>query len=349
MKMARLSRKLVARAAAGLDRAVTFAVRVALPIPDDDPHLGIGHEERVAGLRAAVERLKSLELAGFFPEPRVIEPLERSRGRHGGQERSDLSWSSLEAPFFPELEERFRATHQNGVALARCFTRGSGRPVAILVHGYLLGQLAVEQYVWPIAELDALGFDSAVLILPFHGRRADPLHTGRPDFPGRDPLFASEGFRQAVTDLRELANFLRRRGHAKVGAFGMSLGAYTAALAATVDPSFDFLIPIVPLASLADFALEHGELPEAPEPRAVEYALLEEVYRFVSPVHRPPLIAPERTLVLGARSDRITRFSHARRLASHFHAELVAFEGGHVLQWGLGSAFPKVAALLKRI
>jgi len=343
-----LATGLIARAASGLDRAVTVAIRLALPTGESEPDIGTGHEARMHALRAVEERYATLDLERFFPEPRAIEPVERARGALGrGLVRSDLTWESLSETFLPELAASFDAKLENRVALARAFVRTTPRPLAILVHGYMLGRLPVEERVWPIRELDALGFDTALYVLPFHGRRADPRHDGRPQFPGLEPRFAMEGFRQAVTDLRELLGFFRRRGHEKIGLLGMSLGGYTAALTATVDPGLDFLAPIVPLASLADFALEQGDLPEAPEPRALEHALREHVYRHVSPVHRKPLIAPERVLVIGAKADRITPISHARRLASHFRGELVAFPGGHVVQWGRGEVLGKIRKLVE--
>lgn len=349
-KRATLSRQILARAASGLDRAIMLAVRAAHPPSDDEPNVGTGHEARVQALHAIAERFEALDASAFFPAPRAVEPLARARGRQGGLDRTDLRWESLAETFLPELAPRFHETLENRIALARLYTRSRPRPLVVLIHGYMMGQLAVDERLWPLRELDALGFDSALYVLPFHGRRANPRYVGRrPEFPGLDPRFASEGFRQAVTELRELASLLRRRGHEKVGLFGMSLGGYTAALTATVEPSLDFLVPIVPLASLADFALEQGDLPEAPEPRAREHALLERAFRHVSPVHREPLLRPERVLVLGGRADRITPISHARRIASHFRAELATFHGGHVLQWGLGEGFEKVRALLKRV
>lgn len=45
---------------------------------------------------------------------------------------------------------------------------------------------------------------------------------------------------------------------------GMSLGGYSTSLLATVEPRLAFAVPIIPLASVADFALEQGQLGAAP-------------------------------------------------------------------------------------
>lgn len=341
--------QLLARAAAGLDRAVTLAVRAASGDPEGEPSLGTGHEARVLALRGMLARYAELDLERFFPEPRAIEPSSRSRGNLGGLARSDLAWPSLAETFLPELREPYLRTLENHVAVARLLTRGEPRPIAVLIHGYLMGNPVVEERVWPIQRLDALGFDVALFMLPFHASRADPRRSGRPEFPGADPRIAHEGFRQTVTELRELLRWLRGRGHGLAGVMGMSLGGYTAALAATVTSELDFVVPIIPLASLSDFALEQGDLPEAPEPRALEHRLLEEVHRIVSPVAREPLVTGERMVVVGARADRITPLRHARRLSAHFHAPLVTFPGGHLFQLGRGAAFDAVAELLTKV
>jgi predicted alpha/beta hydrolase family esterase len=58
-------------------------------------------------------------------------------------------------------------------------------------------------------------------------------------------------------------------------------------------------------------------------------------------------LPPERVLVIGARSDRVTPISHARRLATHFSAPLIAFRGGHLLQIGRRESFERVYELLR--
>jgi pimeloyl-ACP methyl ester carboxylesterase len=344
----RFAGQLIQRAAAGLDRAVTLAVRASNSEIENEPALGHGHEARIRSLRSILARYEALPGHTFFPEPRAIQPAIRERRTTaGGLTRTDVNWVSLSASYLPELQDQYFRTLENHQAIARLLTRGAPRPVAILVHGYMMGRLAIEERIWPVADLDALGLDCAFLVLPFHAARADPRRTGQPEFPGRDPRLSNEGFRQAITELRELTQFLRRRGHPAVGVMGMSLGAYTAALAATVEAELDFVVPMIPLASLPDFALEQGRLPDAPEPRALEHNLLERVHRLVSPLDRTPLVGSERVLVIGAKADRITPLSHARRLANHFKAPLATFGGGHLLQLGRGVALERVGELLR--
>ncbi|HEX6276687.1 MAG TPA: alpha/beta hydrolase family protein [Polyangiaceae bacterium] len=342
-----IAKALVLQAAASFDRAVTLAVRVGLPADDDAP-LDWGKEARLAFLEALVERYGSLDLGGYFADPSPLTPVAREQGFFSRRlRRTDLTWPSGYVPFLPEMREVYGRTLENQWASARLFRSDAPRPVAILVHGYLMGRLAIDERVWPVGRLDALGVDSALVVLPFHGRRGDPARTGRPEFPGRDPRVANEGFRQIVGEIRQLAAWLRRNGHPAVGVIGMSLGGYTAALAATVE-ELDFVVPIIPLASLADFAFEQGSLSESPELRAREHALLERAYAVASPLARPPLVSPERVLVLGGKADRITPLSHAKRLARHFQVPLTTWHGGHLLQLGRGDAWGRIAELLRR-
>jgi len=344
------AKTLVLSAAAGFDRAVTLAVRLGLPPAEESAPLDWGYEARVAFLEALCERYDSLGSGDYFPEPRAVEPISRERGfavRH--LRRTDLTWPTGYDPYLAETREQYLRTVENQFAFVRLFRAHEPRPVAILVHGYLMGSLPLDERIWPIARLDRLGLDSALVVLPFHGKRADPARSGRPEFPGRDPRVANEGFRQVTGEIVSLAAWLRREGHPAVGVIGMSLGGYAAALAATVLPNLDFLVPIIPLASLADFAFEQGSLSESPELRAREHALLERAYRLSSPLARTPLIAPERVLVLGGKADRITPLSHARRLAHHFRAPLATWQGGHLLQLGRSDAWDRVGELVRKI
>jgi pimeloyl-ACP methyl ester carboxylesterase len=337
-------------AAAAVDRAATLAVqaRNATRSASIPPPLGV--DQRAAVLQGFAALYPDDLGDDFFLPVRKIAPVARSAPNDLGVAHAlDLSWSSDYAPFLPELRERYARTTQNHAAAARLLTAKEKRPVAVLVHGYMAGAYHVEQRLWPVARFLRSGYDVALFTLPFHGVRANPLRRGPPEFPGADPRFSNEGFRQVVGDLRNFVAWLKAQGHAEVGVMGMSLGGYTAALLATVEAELSFCVPVIPLASLADFAREQGDLSAAPAAEAEEHALLERIYRVVSPIARKSRISPTRTLVVAAKADRITPVAHARKLAAHFGSPLVSWHGGHLLQLGRDACFRRVEALLREL
>lgn len=343
----RAAQFVIGGAAAALDRAVTMAVSAQTRgLRSHSQTERLDHAERLRLLGELAERYTPEVRAQYFREPRAILPAERAV--RGSQHRRvlDLSWSSEYSPMLSELSARYGRHVENHVAAARLFLSKKPRPVAVLVHGYMAGQFAFEQRVWPVEMLDRLGFDVALFVLPFHGVRAIAQRRV-PPFPGNDPRVTNEGFRQAIGDLRDFVRWLRERGHPEIGISGMSLGGYTAALAATVEPSFAFAIPIIPLASLADFARDQGRLGNSPEQQALQHRALDRVHEVVSPLHRLPLIASSRVLIIAAKADRITPISHAIRLARHFGARLETFPGGHLLQIGRADSFRMVRQFLK--
>jgi pimeloyl-ACP methyl ester carboxylesterase len=339
-----LRQRLLSSAARAVDRAVTLAVHSRSAYARE-----IGHAERLQLLGELAAAYEPARCAGYFRPARTLEPELRSvRQGPGARRVLDLAWPSAYRAFLPEVEQQYQGYVENRTACARMFVRERPRPVAILIHGYLAGRYPFEQRVWPLDWLDRAGLDAALFVLPFHALRACPEERVPPFLTG-DPRLAHEGFRQTTADLLDLVQWLRSRGHPAVGLMGMSLGGYTSALAATVDPELDFVVPIIPLASLADFALEQGRLSSGPGQQALEHAALERVYRLICPVQRAPLVPRERVLVIGAEADRITPLSHAQRLSRHFGARLQTWPGGHLLQLGRARAFEHVGALLREL
>jgi pimeloyl-ACP methyl ester carboxylesterase len=343
-----LTRKMLGTAAAAVDLMATAAVTAHAQRTGQARERP--HAERVRVLERLEARFRDASLDDFFAQPRAIVPGERRvRVASRGRVVTDLSWESAFTPLDPEVSARYASARENTVAVARRFQRGQGRPAVILIHGYMAGPFAFEERIWPISRLDRAGFDVVLFTLPFHGLRARVGYGAVPEFPGEDPRVNVEGFRQALFDLQNLLGWLLREGHPKVGVIGMSLGAYTAALLATAEPRLDFVVPVIPVSSLADFAREQGSLSANPEEAATQHTLLEGIYRRVSPVARPSLVPPERCLVVAAKADRVTPAAHARRLSVHLRAPLQSFYGGHLLQLGRAEAFERVIELMSAL
>ncbi len=342
-------RKVLGEAAGVFDRAVVAAMTVR-SARDSSRAERMSHDERMEFLARtrelyAVEPFVA-EPERFFLAPPSVDPAERSV-REGV---SDLSWPSTFAPWLSAVADRYLGTVENRTARARLHVgrSRSGRPRAsvVAIHGYMGGIPLIDEPQWPIAALLRRGVDVALPVLPFHGARGG-ARRGAPPFPSSDPRMTVEGFRQAVADVRALVRLLRARGAAHVGVMGASLGGYTSALVATVCDDVDFVMPMIPLASLADYALEHGRLGEG-EPAMRQRDALAAAYEVVSPLARPSRVRSSRALVAGAAFDQVTPASHARRLSEHFGCRLVEIPGGHLLQFGREEAFAALFAMLER-
>lgn len=195
--------------------------------------------------------------------------------------------------------------------------------------------------------------DVVLTTLPFHARRGLPRQL-RPLFPSTDPACTNEGFAHAVQDIRALIYALRARGSTAVGVTGMSLGAYTTALLATVEASVDAVIPVIPFASYPLLLWTHGEGGEGrrrAEAEGLTYAQFEAAFAATIPVKRAPLVAPEKVLIVSGERDRVTPAAHGRMLQQHFStrerdARMVTFRGGHILQVDRRGVFGAIAKML---
>ena len=346
-------RSVGARLAAGVDRTFgALALARSKRSRQKSRAESLGHAERLEALgaiRALYDRPEHFTAPDtFFPAPGAPAVAEQRVRRLADGEVVDLRWESGYAPFADVIADRYLGTRANHTVYARVLRHeGVPRPAIVLVHGYLGGAFAVEERMWPVHWLYERGLDVVLAVLPFHGlRRGGRM---RPQFPSSDPRVTIEGFRQAIGDLRALRSYLAARGAPAVGVMGMSLGGYTTALLATVERELAFAVPVIPLASIADFARDGGRLVGTDEEQAVQHVALEDAFRVVSPLARPALLPPERMLILAGEADRITPIAHAERLAGHLGAPLRKFHGGHLLQLGRADALRDVARMLARL
>ncbi len=343
------TRRLFGAAAAAVDLAVR---RTALSRTNGKRHAdSLRHEVRIALLHRLKERYRRLgAYESFFREPRVIAPIQDVRVARPGKARVvDLHWQSDYRTFLPEVQEQYDQYEENRTATARLILHEKPRPMAILIHGYLGGAHSMERRLWPMQFWRRLGMDVALFVLPFHGSRAERKFGKLPPFPGAEPRLTNEGFRQSMADLRDFVAFLVTRGHEKIGVMGMSLGGFTTALAATLEPLLSFAVPIIPLASIADAALLNGHLGATEEESRPQHKALEAVHAMTSPLHRKLAIPASHVLVIGAERDQITPIENARKLATHFHCKLETMHGGHLLQLGRNDRFRSIGRFLNEL
>jgi pimeloyl-ACP methyl ester carboxylesterase len=355
------------RASAVIDRSVVrfmerrMAPRGRRPDPAD-PRAAVDPRTQLVRLAAAYGDGTLGWPSRFFPAPAepavALTPL--GDGPLGTQV-VDLSYRSDYEPFLPAARDQHLRVTENLTAHARWWTSGRGRPTIVLLHGWAGGNHWVTARTFAVAYWLRHGYDVAAFVLPFHGARAPAGTRSGALFPSPNPIRTNEGFGQTIFDLRGLSRFLRDRGAPVVGALGMSLGGYTAALWASVAGAkvtedvtgaaiddvtgdaagggIDFAVAMIPAVSMARLMWQHGE--HSPErvraARAgVTEDLLIDAFAVHTPTTRPPRLPPERLFVIAGRGDRITPPDHAEALAAHWGVEVRWFDGGHLAQIGRG-------------
>jgi pimeloyl-ACP methyl ester carboxylesterase len=284
----------------------------------------------------------------FFPEPAPLSAGDVTE--HPVSEGVvDLSFPSTYKPLVRSYLDEHERWRENLTVHARLYSKEPGRPTIVVLHGWGGGAYWLEERAFVVPYWLRLGYDVALVQLPFHGARAPRTGEGIARsgalFPSAHLVRTNEAFGQAIHDLRALAAYLRARGATAIGAMGMSLGGYTTALWTTIE-AIDFAIAMIPAVSMSDLMWRHGE--HSPARRMAEKAgvsgdLLDDVFRVHSPLTRAPRVARERLMIVAGRGDRITPPDHAEALRAHWgDCAIHWFPGGHLAQVGRGDAFRAV-------
>lgn len=345
-------RKMVGLAARTLDRAVVTAVHLRGTRRQASREGFTDDKKLEVLLRAAEAYAPALEghADAFFVRPDAVrvttERVKSLRGRLDDRAAGtfELAWSSDVPAWLPTMRDPLRARRENLTGRARLYRGGHGRPVVICIHGYLGGSYAIEELKFPREFFFQNGIDVALPVLPHHAARG-ARGNGPPPFPSVDPALTNEGFRQAIYDLRVLVAHLRAEGAPWVGVVGTSLGGHTATLLATLEDELAFVVPVVPLASVADFARDHGELGHGADSVRL-FEAFERANAVVSPYTRASRVPAARTFVIGAEGDAITGVAHAERIARHLDTTVSIAAGGHLLQLWRGPLTKGLATIL---
>lgn len=238
---------------------------------------------------------------------------------------------------------------ENDTVHVRYWKHSTGERVTIVaVHGVQMGDARSNSLAFLPGFFYQLGFDMALFELPFHGRRLTPefREVGHSLFPSENLLLTTEAIFQSVSDLRQLRLILRALGMKRVGAMGISLGAYLSSLWACHD-QLDFLIPMVPMVRLSEVILIAAEGGVFEEDTAGK---LRDVLDLHSPLHFTPKLSSERTLVVAAEKDGIVPSSQPTKLSDHFGScELVWFRSDHNMEGERGGVLEVLQNFLMKI
>lgn len=265
----------------------------------------------------------------------------------------DLRFESAYEPLHPDYRSEYVGQTKNRFAHARHWFHADGpRPTVVAIHGFTADLYALNEWFFALPWLYELGCDVVLFTLPFHGRRSATLapFSGHGFFAG-GIAGVNEAFLQAVHDFRVLVDHLTIvRGVEQVGVTGVSLGGYTSALLAAIEPRLVFSVPNVPIVSVLDTALEWrpvGDLLRAL--MAWKGLSIAEVRRWLaltSPLTYAPLVPKERRMIIGGIGDRLASPQHSRELWRHWdECRIHWFHGSHILHLDRGAYLRETARL----
>lgn len=274
--------------------------------------------------------------AELFHQPRPlpqfsVRRVQRPLGvREGIFER--VQWQSVYCP------DGAPATRNNRVVAWHWRHGDRPRPTVVLVHGFTAARWEVNDFFLGSRHFYELGCDVVLKALPHHGpRKRSGFSISGLDYVSGGIESLNHAVIQSTYDLRSLVDYLQQHAAVeRLGLSGMSLGGYTVALMAGLEPRFEFVMPVVPIISIPDAMMEwkplDGALRNIMQKFSVSIQDLRNTMAFHSPLARPALQSPQNLLIVAGMGDRMATPRHAEALQRHWGDCAVHwFEGSHTL------------------
>jgi hypothetical protein len=302
----------------------------------------VSPRERTRMARELSRALGLFERSGWLENPASYHedppPLEIERVQEGRSGRLPVRHLTFESGYAPREREpgrqRWLAYRANRTAHARLFTHpGRRRPWLVCIPGYRMGHPTVDLLGFRVRWLyRQLGVNVAIPMMPLHGPRRSGRRSGDGFFTG-DFIDTVHAQAQAVWDVRRLIHWLRDNGAPRVGVYGVSLGAYTAALTASLEEELDCVIAGIPATCFV--RLFGSQLPEIAVRALARVGLplerIERLLSVVSPLCIPPRVPRERRFLYAGLADQLATPEHARDLWHHWERPRSEwYDGSHV-------------------
>jgi len=316
------------------DDAMLALFDLALPQPTDEA--AQRHVRELAAAEALFTAQGWLEKPASFhaaPPPFAAVASEKRRVA-----RTDYEHLRVESGYAPHPDEpgreRWLGYAPTRDAHAWLVRHGDPtRPWLVCIHGYRMGHPPIDLTAFRAAQLQGrLGLNVLLPVLPLHGPRRIGRLSGD-GFFGADVLDMVHAEAQAMWDLRRWLGWIRSQGGTKIGAYGLSLGGYNAALLAGLDSELACVVAGIPATDLAGLVWQHGpeHILHVAERRGLDFASAERVLRVVSPLALAPIVPHERRWIFGGNADQLVPAEQVQRLVQHWgEPRTLWYEGAHL-------------------
>ncbi len=292
--------------------------------------------------------LKAQKLRGDFrklhPRPPDLLKVDSRQRRLFGRDYRSISFASgyQPAPDMPGAE-RWMSYSRSHTAHAWVLEHaGAARPWLVTIHGYRMGEPWIDLGAFdPRVFHDRMGMNIASIVLPLHGPRRRGLLSGHGFMEG-DVMDLINAELQAQWDIRRLISWLRLVKHAPaVGAYGISLGGYNAALLAGLEGNLACVVAGMPLVEISQVLWRHLPIDERAmlEQAGVGEAAVAAALAPVAPLSFKPRLARDRLGIFAGAIDRLVWPDQPLALAAHWgEPRLSWYEGSHLTFMGTRAA-----------
>ncbi|NNC22830.1 hypothetical protein HKX42_03105 [Salinisphaera sp. USBA-960] len=283
-------------------------------------------------LESVVQRRGTITAAGAAPRPPSavdIRPLSSC-----GMAAEWLAFNSAYTPD-PALPgaERWQSFTANQTVGARLLRHTDGpRPWLVCIHGYRMGS-SLDMHAFQAERLHReFGVNICMPLLPLHGTRRATRLTGGYFLDG-SMINVWHAVSQTLADLRQIVAWLRAtQSPTGIGAFGLSLGGYSAALLAAFEPALSPIIAAIPMVEIAPTLWQHMHVPSRARlaHAGFDAARLNQMLAPVSPLAHAPPVTAERAIV-AARADQVVPPDGPRALWHHWRQPPIHWsDAGHL-------------------
>jgi len=316
------------------DEAILATLTIRLPAALSEEH-GRIRDEVHSARQLFRERGWLDEPSTYHGDPPALTTVAARPARLRNLEYEHVSFPSEYRPDADEPgRERWLSRDANRTGRAWVLRHpGPPRPWLICIHGYEMGFANIDLLAFQAARLHhKLGLNLAFPVLPLHGPRRIGRRSGE-GFLGGDFLDTVHAEAQAMWDLRRLLSWVRGQGAPAVGAYGLSLGGYNAALLAALDGDLACVIAGIPATDFTRLTWRHGAALQISyaEHHGLVHDEVRELLQVVSPLTLRPRVPFPRRYIFAGVADRIVPADQARDLWLHWQQpRIVWYQGAHV-------------------
>ncbi|HVX19564.1 MAG TPA: alpha/beta fold hydrolase [Acidimicrobiales bacterium] len=298
------------------------------------------------------------------PERSFPRPTARPDVRRAGAGRLHFRFPdgvverlTFESPFVavnPELRSEYASFRRNRIAHAQHWRHDDGpRPTLLVIHGFMGSPYLLNGAFFSLPWFFRAGWDVLLFTLPFHGARQErtsPFSGAGYFSHGLGVL--SEAMAHAMHDLRLFIDHLESTGVEQVGVTGISLGGYTTALLAAVEPRLAVAVPNVPVTDMATVMADWKPAGTLLGAASRVVGMSDDDVRagmaFHSPLNYPAAIAKDRRFVICGLGDRLAPPEQAELLWEHWdRCKFHWFPGNHVLHVNQASYLRRMARFMR--